>query len=71
MRDEMGTELGKDPITGERSDPSTDPDLIYMASGAVWNGQGATLIRKGAKCSDPNELLLNQLECAVKLIPNG
>jgi hypothetical protein len=70
MMDEIGTELGKYPITGEPPDPSTDPDLIHMASGVIWNEQGATLIRKGAKGVDPNELLLSQFEMAVKLSPN-
>jgi hypothetical protein len=68
MSDEIGTELGKDPITGEQTDPSTDPDLIHMASCVIWNEQGKTMIRKGAKGVDPNELLLIQFETAVKLI---
>jgi hypothetical protein len=71
MMDEIGTELGKDPNTGEQTNPNIDPALIHMASGAVWNEQGTTLIRKGAKGGDPNELLLNLFESAAKLIPNG
>jgi hypothetical protein len=71
IMDEIGVELGVDPVSGEPTDPSTDPDLIYMASAVVWNGQATTMVRKGMKGVDPNEVLLSQFEWAVKLVPQG
>jgi hypothetical protein len=37
MINEIGFEVGKNPDTGEPTDPSFDPELIYMAAGVVWN----------------------------------
>jgi hypothetical protein len=67
----IGYEVGKNPDTGEPTDPSTDPELIYMAAGVIWNEQCMTLIRKGSKGGDANGLLLDQFEHAVKPVPNG
>jgi hypothetical protein len=71
MIDEVGFELGRNSETGEQTDPSTDPELIYMAAGIIWNEQCSTLIKRGSKGGDSNELLLSHFEYAVKLVTNG
>jgi ribonuclease HI len=71
MVDQIGHQHKTDPITGEEICPDSDPELITMVAGCVWNSQYATFIKRGAKGGDPNTLILDQLEMAVKLIPAG
>jgi hypothetical protein len=71
VTDEMTRELRVSSETGERQDWSSNPELINVASGVVWNVRGSTMLRKCDKGVDPNELVLSLFEWIVKLVPNG
>jgi hypothetical protein len=71
MTDDMNLEHGMDSDTGERVDYRSNPELINVASGVVWNTQGSTMLRKCDKGDDPNDLMLSLVEWAVKLVPDG
>jgi hypothetical protein len=71
MVDQIGRHHNPDRETGEETGPESDPNLMGMVAGCIWNGQYATLIKKGAKGCDPNTLIMDQWEMAVKLIPDG
>jgi hypothetical protein len=71
MIDDIALERKTDPETGEVYDYTRDPGLMTIAAGVVWNGHGSTMIRICGRGVDPNELLLNLLASATKLIPQG
>jgi hypothetical protein len=37
MVDQIGHQHNTDPITGEEIGPESDPDLIGMMTGCIWN----------------------------------
>jgi hypothetical protein len=67
----LNLELGVDSDTGEQVDYRSNPELIKVASGVVWNTQGSTVLRKCDNVADPNDLMLSLFEWAVKLVPDG
>jgi hypothetical protein len=71
MTDEVMFERKIDPETGERIDFRSDPELVKVAAGVVWNAHGSTMFRRCAKDTDQNELMLSLFEWAVKLISDG
>jgi hypothetical protein len=71
VTDDMNLEYEVDSGTGERVDYRSNPELINVASGIVWNAQGSTMLRKCDKGADPNDLMLSLFEWAVKLVPAG
>jgi hypothetical protein len=66
VTDDMNLEYEVDPGTGERVDYRSNPELINVASGVVWNTQGSTMLRRCDKGADPNDLMLSLVEWAVK-----
>jgi hypothetical protein len=70
MSDDVVWELGVDADTREQVDYRSNPELMNVASGVVWNAQGSTLLRRCDRGGDPNDLLLSLFEHAVKLVPN-
>jgi hypothetical protein len=71
MSDDVVLELSIDTDTGEQVDYRSNPELINVASGVVWNAHGSTLFRKCDMGADPHDILLSLFEDAVKLIPDG
>jgi hypothetical protein len=71
VTDEITRELRVSSETGESHDWNTDPELINVASGVVWNVRGSTMLRKCDRGVDPNDLSLSLFESLVKLVPNG
>jgi hypothetical protein len=69
--DQVMRELGTDSETGEATDSSSDPELISVASGVLWNRHASTLLRRCDKGTDPNVLSLRLFEAIVKIVPNG
>jgi hypothetical protein len=71
MVDQFGYQHNTDPATGVEIGPESDPNLIYMVSGCVWNNYYATLTKNGARGGGPKALVLEQLAWAGQLIPMG
>jgi hypothetical protein len=71
VMDEITLELKADSETGETQDWSSNPELINVASGVLWNSHGSTMLRRCDRGADPNELSLNLFQAIVKLVPDG
>jgi hypothetical protein len=71
VTDGITMELWTDSETGEQVNWSSNPELINVATGVIWNTQGSTMLRKCDMGVDPNELMLFLFEWAVKLVPDG
>jgi hypothetical protein len=69
--DDIVLELGVDTDTGEQVDYRSNPELVNVASGVIWNAQGSTLLRRCDKGTHPNDLLPTLFEYTVKLVANG
>jgi hypothetical protein len=67
----MTRELRVSSETGEHQDWSSNPELINVESGVVWNVRGSSMLRKCDKGVDPNELVLSLFEWIVKFVLNG
>jgi hypothetical protein len=71
VMDQVVRETGTDSETGEETDWSSDPNLVSVASGVLWNRHGSTMLRRGGQGMDPNDLILRLFETIVKIVPNG
>jgi hypothetical protein len=71
MVGQIGTQHRTDPETGLEMGPESDPDLICMITGSVWNSQNVTLVKSGKEGESPNMMVLEQFALAVSLIPAG
>jgi hypothetical protein len=45
--------------------------LSLARYGCIWNSQYITVVKRGTKGGDPDSSILDRLEWAVKLIPDG
>jgi hypothetical protein len=71
MIDQHGFQHVTDPATGLEMGPESDPNLMCMMTGCVWNSQYATLIKKCPKRGSSNTMALEQFAMSVTLIPTG
>jgi hypothetical protein len=71
MADQIGAQYNLDPCTGEQIGHDVDPNLMTVVTACVWNSQYVTMIKRGAKGSDPYAVSLDSFEWAVKLVPDG
>jgi hypothetical protein len=51
--DQLGVQHVTDPLTGAEIGPESDPNLMCMMTGRVWNSQFVTLTKKGNKGESP------------------
>jgi hypothetical protein len=69
--DQIAREIQENSETGVTIDWNSNPEMINVASGVLWNKHGSTLLRRCVRGIDPNALSLNLFEAIVKIVPNG
>jgi hypothetical protein len=69
--DVLGSQHITDPDTGEELNPDSDPALIGIVTGVVWNGQHAALTKVGRKGLNSGSAMLEHFERVFECCPEG
>jgi hypothetical protein len=69
MIDQAGNQHATDPVTGEEIGPDSDPNLIGVIAGVIWNSQYATLTKAGNKGEPMNKMAMDYFALVISLCP--
>jgi hypothetical protein len=71
MIDQAGSQHVTDAVQGEEIGPDSDPNLIGMMTGVIWNSQYVTMTKAQGKGHSLDKVALDHFVLAVSLCPEG